>query len=90
MPEENYKKEFSNSFRKSGKPEPVFIRIDKFEESLDMFENAKKKLAEMEDMLKGVKKTKEEEDKEIRGWEMEIQKIKSEFEKIDSNLFSRI
>ena len=90
MPSEDYRSEFTNSFKKSKKPEPVFIRIDKFEESLEMFENAKKKIAEMEDALKSIKKTKEEEEKEIKGWEMEIQKIKSEFEKIDSDLFSRI
>jgi len=38
--------------------EPLFIRMDKFEESLNIFENTKKKIAEMEEMLMNIKKIK--------------------------------
>jgi len=87
MPSEEYPR-FDRM--KSGKPEPVFIRIDKFEESLRMLEDAKKKLNEMDGMLRGIKKIKEEEDRELKHWEAEIQTIKGEFEKINQDLFSRI
>ncbi len=74
----------------SPRNEPVFIRLDKFEEGLRIFEEAKHKIMELEKMLKNVKKVKEEEEKELQGWETEIQKLKSQFEKIDRDIFSKI
>jgi len=68
----------------------VFIRIDKFEDSLKAFENSKKKISEIEKMLHEIKKIKEEEEKELESWENEIQSIKGKFEKIDRDLFSKI
>jgi len=44
----------------------------------------------MEEMLRHIKKIKEEEENELKDWEAEIQKIKSDFEKMDNELFSRI
>jgi hypothetical protein len=55
-----------------------------------MFEETKKKISEMEEMFRSVKKIKEEEGRELSQWEMEIQKIKGEFEKINRNLFSKV
>lgn len=88
MPEEDYSRRFSSM--RSSKPEPVFVRLDKFEDSLKMFDDARKKISEMESMLKNIKKIKEEEERELKEWESEVQKIKGEFEKINSELFSRI
>ncbi len=90
MPDDEYTPKAVNSFGKQQKAEPVFIRIDKFQESLNMFEETKKKISEMEDMLRNVKKIKDEESKELSQWEIEIQRIKSEFEKINRNLFSKV
>jgi len=70
--------------------EPVFVRLDKFEEGLKIFEDTKHKIMELERMLNNVKKVKEEEEKELQGWEMEIQKLKGQFEKIDRDIFSKI
>ena len=89
MPQEDYQPR-ERPIQKIGKVEPVFIRIDKFEESLGMLDEARKKIHEMEEMLRNIKKLKEEEDKELREWENEIHKIKGEFEKIDRDLFSKI
>ena len=41
-------------------------------------------------MLRNIRKIKEEEERELKEWESEVQKIKGEFEKINSELFSRI
>jgi len=90
MPDEDYTPKTSSSFGKQQRAEPVFIRIDKFQESLKMFEETKKKISEMEEMFRSVKKIKEEEGRELSQWEMEIQKIKGEFEKINRNLFSKV
>lgn len=86
---EEYKPKFSG-LRRNEKMEPVFIRVDKFEESLNILDDARGKIAEMEEMLRHIKKIKEEEDTELKEWEIEIQKIKSDFDKIDKELFSKI
>jgi len=56
--------------------EPVFVRIDKFEESLDTFEKTKKKLVEMEKFLSEIKRIREREESELQEWENEVQVIK--------------
>lgn len=70
--------------------EPVFVRMDKFEESLDIFEKAKKKISEIEKFLIEIKKMREKEETELQEWENEIGTIKKQFERIDRNLFSKI
>ena len=70
--------------------EPVFVRIDKFEESLEIFEKARKKISEIEKFLVEIRRLREKEETELQEWENEIQTIKKQFEKIDNNLFSKI
>lgn len=70
--------------------EPIFIRIDKFEEGSQTFEEVKKKISEIEKMLGDLKKIKEDEEKELNFWEDEINQIKEKIEKIDKNLFSQV
>jgi len=41
--------------------EPVFVRMDKFEESLEMFEQAKRKIIEIEKFLAEIKSVREKE-----------------------------
>lgn len=72
------------------KTEPIFIRIDKFQESLNTFETIKKQISEIEKMLVDVKVLKEEEEKELVFWETELQKLKVQIEKIDKDVFSRV
>ena len=92
LPEEEYTSRGSlvNSFKRGGKMEPVFIRIDKYEDALNMFDDARKKIVEMEDLLKHIKKIKEDEYRELKDWETEIQKIKDDFEKVNRDIFSKI
>lgn len=70
--------------------EPIFIRIDRFEECLQIFEKTKTKILEMESMLKEIKRIKEKEEKELEFWENEIKTIKKQIEKIDKDIFSKI
>jgi len=72
------------------KKEPVFIRLDKFEETMKVFEDAKKQISEIESMLRNIKKKKEDEERELANWEKSIQLIKSQIEKIDNEVFSKI
>ena len=69
---------------------PIFIRIDKFEEGSQSFEEVRRKISEIENMFNDVRKVKEKEDKELQMWEDEIRQIKEKIDSIDKNIFSNI
>jgi len=88
------KKEIPEEFKEAARivrnAEPIFIRIDKFEEGIKIFEKTKEKISEMDKLLKNIKKIKEEEELELDFWENEIQKLKGQIEKVDRDIFSKI
>ena len=97
MPQSLSEQEFRSvppTFREAARTvkarEPIFIRIDKFEDSLNSFEKAKQQISEIEKMLRDVKKIKEEEERELSAWEKEIQLTKQEIERIDQDIFSKV
>jgi hypothetical protein len=73
-----------------GGAEPIFIRIDKFEEGLHIFEETKRKITEIEKILGETKRVKEKEERELQDWENELRTIKNQIEKIDRDIFSKI
>jgi hypothetical protein len=72
------------------KDEPIFVRLDKFEESLKIFEKIRNQILEIEGILHEIKNVKEHEEKELQFWEQEIQNIKKQIEKVDQDIFSRV
>lgn len=88
--EDEVPKKFKEAAKLVKKAEPVFIRLDKFEKSLEVFEKAKKKVIEIEKMLKDIKKLKEKEEEELGNWERDIQTTKEQIERVDKELFSKI
>jgi len=70
--------------------EPLFIRIDKFEDGSRAFEEVKKQVSDIEKLFNDLKKVKESEDNEIKSFESEIKQIKDKLENIDRNIFSKI
>ena len=82
-------REYESVIRKE-KAEPIFIRIDKFEESLKIFESTKNRIFEIEKMLRDIKRLKEEEEKELEMWEQEIPNLKQQIEKVDQDIFSKV
>lgn len=72
------------------KAEPVFIRLDKFEESMRTFEKIKDQISEIEHLIRDTKELKAKEEEELSSWENEIQTIKNEIEKINQEIFSKI
>jgi hypothetical protein len=81
---------FSEASRIVKKAEPLFIRLDKFEESMELFDKIKKKISEMDKMLEEIKVIKENEEKEIISWERDVQTIKQQIRKIDEDIFSKV
>jgi len=82
--------DFQETSTKIKKAEPIFIRLDKFEESLHLFQKTKKQISEIETMVNNIKKLKDEEEKELEFWEKEMQSIKIQIEKVDKDIFSKI
>jgi CRISPR/Cas system CSM-associated protein Csm4 (group 5 of RAMP superfamily) len=72
------------------KEDLIFVRLDKFEESLNNFEDIKKQVVEIEKLLKGINEIREKENKELENWEQEIKLVKTKIEKIDEEIFSKI
>jgi len=83
-------KHFREAAKVVQKAEPVFIRIDKYERALEVFEKSKEKVIEIEKMLKDLKSLKEKESKELEDWENEIETAKTQIERVDKELFSKI
>lgn len=79
----------ANSERKIGM-EPVFVRIDKFEDALRIFNEARRKISQIERTLEDIKQVREKEEKELQSWQTEIKSMKDQIEKIDRDIFSKI
>ncbi len=70
--------------------EPVFIRLDKFEEALRIFNETKRKVTDIERTLDDIKKVREIEEKEFQIWEDEMRDMKIQIERINQDIFSKI
>jgi len=88
-PREFSPKHFEEDFPKEEKG-PVFVRIDHFEEALEIFKKTKDEIENIEELFEDIKELKEKEDSEISKWEIELQNIKNQMEKVNANLFSKI
>jgi hypothetical protein len=83
--------EMQRSYRPADKKmEPVFIRLDKFQITIEAFEEIKSKIIEIEDLLKKTREVKSKEEEELAEWEREIQVIKSRIDSIDRDIFSKL
>jgi hypothetical protein len=76
------------SDRNGPQPHPMFVRLDKFEENLEVFERIKKQLSGVEKILEEITRTREQEDKEMQDWQSRLQTMKEQLDKIDQDIFS--
>ncbi len=87
-------REIPAGFEEAGKKimdsEPVFVRIDKFEESRKIFEKTKEQIMDIEKALGKIKSIKQEEDQELESWQQEILSIKDKIGKIEKDIFSKV
>lgn len=81
---------FEEASKKIKETEPIFIRIDKFEESKKIFEKTKNQVEDIEKALNRIRLIKQEEDKELDYWEQEILNIKEKISKIEEDIFSKV
>ena len=80
----------SHSKTSTENTKPIYVRLDKFESTIEFLDEIKNKIQDIEEILKKTKETKLKEDQELETWEAEIQIIKLKIESIDQNLFDKI
>ena len=80
---------FEEAGRKLKDSEPIFVRIDKFEESRKIFEKTKEQIFDIERALNRIKTIKQEEDRELASWEQEIMNIKDKIGQVEKDIFSK-
>ena len=81
---------FHEAAQKVKEAEPVFIRIDKFQDSLNLFEKIKREVHEIEQKLNSIRNVKDEEEKELNQWQKEVVSIKEQINQIDKDVFSKV
>lgn len=69
--------------------EPIYIKLDKFQDSVKSFEIIKAKAGDIEATLKKIKEIKDREDSELAEWESELQTMKARMESIDNAFFNK-
>ncbi len=70
--------------------EPVFVRIDKFQEAQKDFDKIQKDVQEIESTLRKVKDIKADEEEQLSSWTKDLEKIKSRLSEIDINIFNKL
>lgn len=83
-------KEMPFSAERSTEKGPIFIQIERYNEVLKDLDEAKGKVNKIHEILKDVKKFKEEEENEITEWETELLKIKEDLNRIDQTIFKKL
>jgi len=70
--------------------EPIFVKINKFKDAIENFDQVKEKVSDIEKMLREIKDIKAREDQELKEWENEIHLIKTKIQGIDNSLFEKV
>ena len=68
---------------------PVYIKIDKFKDALANFEIVKRKIKEVEGLLRKIRELRAKEQEELGMWEKELEDVKIKLASIDEKIFSR-
>lgn len=76
--------------KKSRSEKPVYVRLDKFELTNQIFDEIKDKVKEIERLLSKIKEVKVQEEKELSEWESDIDSIKARIDSIDKNIFNKL
>lgn len=72
------------------KVEPVFVRLDKFQNAIKNLNEIRKQLSEIESHLVDINNIRERETKDLEKEEEEITEIKAKLESIDAGIFSKL
>jgi hypothetical protein len=70
--------------------EPIFVRLDKFQDSQKIFKEIRETVTDIEDVLGKIKGVKSKEETELNGWTKEVESLKRKLSEIDSEIFNQI
>lgn len=70
--------------------EPIFVRIDKFQDAQKKFNDIQKAIKEIGETQKKIKDAKVKEDVEIDMWSQEIEKVKARLGEVDRDIFDKL
>ena len=70
--------------------EPIFVRIDKYQESKENLQEVKRKILEIESLLRDIRDIKSREDSQLHEWDSDIQEAKAKLDKIDKIIFQKM
>jgi len=76
--------------RSAKETEPIYVRLDKFQTSVEAVEDIKSKIEQIEELLTKVKDVKQKEEQELQSWEREIQLIKARIDSVDKSIFNKL
>lgn len=68
----------------------IFVKIERFNTARKALQNAKEKLDEMDALLKKMRETRTDEEKEFSDWEKEVEAVKSKVEDVTKNIFEKL
>ncbi|MEK6937061.1 MAG: hypothetical protein AABW58_03240 [Nanoarchaeota archaeon] len=66
---------------------PVFVKIDRYRESMKTLETIKSKIEEADELLKNLAKLRQDEERELEDWQNSLNEIRQKLLKIDKDLF---
>lgn len=69
---------------------PIFVKIDKFKESIEHLNEIREKLGKASALLQRLREIRQQEDHELSTWERDLNDLKESLESIDRKLFSDI
>lgn len=72
------------------KTEPIFVRIDRYQQALAQFQEIKKRISEIDNLLRDIREIRSREEAELQQWEQEIQDAKSKLNSIDKTIFKKL
>jgi hypothetical protein len=81
---------FAREERPIVRAEPIFVRIDKYQLALEDFQNIKKKIIEIEALLRDIRGIREKEELELNKWEADVREAKDKLDDIDKTIFSKL
>ena len=70
--------------------EPIFVRIDKFQDAKESLSRVQDKTKEMKDILRKLNEVRRKEEEEISGWDEELEKLKSMLSEVESEIFNQV
>ncbi len=70
--------------------EPFFVRIDKFNQAKDNFEDISRKLNDLDKLIEKMDELKVKENKEIEDFKKDTESIKQTLTQVDKEIFSKL